>query len=205
MKNSSAQLPKAVPVANAEAPSAVAKPPVIAAPAVSGAPSAVPSDEPGPGYESALAQADRLLENGSTEKAFRLYGKALKLRPDGAEALAGLGYVMLDKARAGSAISFFEKALAQAPSFGPAVFGMGEALRSSGQESRALEMYLRYLQINSSGTDAPAARRQASQLEDKLKARSGHEETPTSREEAVAPAAGPPPSASSVLNETASP
>ena len=196
---------KTVPVVNAQSPTTIATAPVPATPPVPGSHPATLSDEPGPGYESALAQADRLLENGSTEKAFKLYEKALKLRPDGAEALAGLGYVMLDKDRAGPAVSYFEKALAQAPSFGPAVFGMGEALRASGQESRALEMYRRYLQINSSGSDAPAARRQASLLEDKLKARSGSEQMPTPREEAVVPTSGPPPSPSSTLNEPASP
>jgi predicted Zn finger-like uncharacterized protein len=199
--------PEPVPTAAVASPPAAVPPaPTAATPAAVGTAPAAASDELGPGYERALAEADRLLENGSTEKAFKLYDKALKLRPDGAEALAGLGYVMLDKDRAGPAVAYFEKALAQAPSFGPAVFGLGEALRANGQDGRALEMYRRYLQINGSGPDAPAARRQAALLEDKAKTKAAGQETSAVREETVTPpSAGPAPSASSVLDEPASP
>lgn len=204
--------PAAVPTPALPAPDpspapAPAAPTVVAsAPNPAAASKAAPaSDDPGPGYERSLAEADRLLENGATEKAFKLYEKALKMRPDGAEALAGLGYVMLDKERAGPAVSYFEKALAQAPNFGPAVFGMGEALRAGGQDSRALEMYQRYLRINSGGVDAPAARRQASALEDKLKSKAGREGSAGAGSETIVPPSGPPPTGSSVLNEPAAP
>lgn len=198
-------VPAPTPVANVAPPAAAARSGTAAA-VVAAAPP-VASDDPGPGYDRALSDADRLLENGATEKAFRLYERALKMRPDGAEALAGLGYVMLDKERPGSAVGYFDKALAQAPNYGPAVFGMGEALRANGQDNRALEMYRRYLRVNSTGVDAPAARRQAAALEEKVekadKTTAPAESNPTGPPNAAP--TSPAPSGSSVLNEPASP
>ncbi|MDX2018650.1 MAG: zinc-ribbon domain-containing protein [Deltaproteobacteria bacterium] len=187
------------------APAPVTAPPPPAAAQAPPSPVATPTpaaDDPGSGYERILADADRLLENGGTEKAFKLYEKALKMRPDGAEALSGLGYVMLDKDRSAPAVNYFERALAQAPSYGPALYGMGEALRANGDEARAAQMYRRYLQVNGGGSDAPAARRQLTILEEKLKAKAEREEPVA----APAPAPStPPPSPSSLLNEPATP
>jgi predicted Zn finger-like uncharacterized protein len=122
-------------------------------------------------YESAVAEADRLLENGLSVKARRLYEAALKLKPGGAEALAGLGYVALDRAQTPQAFSFFKKALAQNASFGPALFGLAEAHRASGDEELALEHYRRYVSVDPGGTDVQAARRQIKTIEAHLAAR----------------------------------
>lgn len=200
--------PAPTPIANV-APVPAAARSGTAANVVAASPPAASADS-GTGYDRALSDADRLLENGATEKAFKLYEKARKMRPDGAEALAGLGYVMLDKDRPGSAVGYFEKALAQAPNYGPAVFGMGEALRANGQDSRALEMYRRYLRVNSTGVDAPAARRQAAALEDRVEKSDQAAKTKAPAEgnppgSPTAAPTSPAPSASSVLNEPATP
>ncbi|MCG5053977.1 MAG: zinc-ribbon domain-containing protein [Myxococcales bacterium] len=191
-------------------PPAVAAPP--SAPPVAVVPPPAPRADEGAGaiaepthYEPLVAAADRLLENGAPDRAFRLYDKALKQKPQGAEALAGLGYVMLDKSRPKPALGFFERALAEAPSYGPALFGMGEALRAEGRVDQAIEMYRRYLQVNAAGEDAPAARRQLQVLEDRAEAASPSGLPSAPAPAAYAPPSTPPPSPASVLSEPRDP
>ncbi len=124
------------------------------------------ADDPSASYEKLLEQADRLLENGITERAFKLYDRAIKIQPQGVEALVGLGYVMLDKGRNAPAIGYFKKALAGAPSFGPAWFGLAEAARNAGDTPEAIRSYKRYLEINPSSQYSSAARRQLQILQD---------------------------------------
>jgi predicted Zn finger-like uncharacterized protein len=119
-------------------------------------------------YEKIVAEADRLLENGLSQKARRLYEAALKLKPGGAEALTGLGYVALDRGHTDLAFAFFKKALAQEPSLGAAVFGLAEAHRAAGDEESALEQYRRYVNVDPDGTDVQAARRQIKTIEGHL-------------------------------------
>jgi predicted Zn finger-like uncharacterized protein len=124
------------------------------------------AEDPSASYEKLLEQADRLLENGNTERAFKLYERAVKMQPQGVEALVGLGYVMLDKGRNAPAIGYFKKALASAPSFGPAWFGLAEAARYAGDTPEAMRSYKRYLEINPSSQYSSAARRQLQLLQD---------------------------------------
>lgn len=186
--------------ATESAPSPATSPPPSAptAAAAPAAPAAAASGQAPPvavGYEGLVSEADRLLENGATDKAAKLYDRALKSKPTGVEALAGMGYVMLDKERMSLAMGFFERAIAQAPSYGPALFGLAEAQRAEGDEARAIAGYKRYLQVNPSGEDAPAARRQLKLLEERAGAAAP----------ASPPPSGPPPSPSSVLGEPAAP
>jgi tetratricopeptide (TPR) repeat protein len=132
-------------------------------------------------YEQLVVNGDKALENGASGRALRLFERALKLQPDGAEALAGLGYVNLDRQRVEAAISYFRRSLSVSP-YAPAMFGMGEAYRALGDRARALEAYQRYLNSSPNGTDAPAARRQLKAL--------GESE-------------GPPPTPSTILQEGA--
>jgi len=59
----------------------------------------------------------------------------------------------------------FKRALANAPSFPQALFGLGEAYRSEGEPAQAIDAYRRYLNAAPGGSDAPAARRQIRELE----------------------------------------
>jgi hypothetical protein len=115
-------------------------------------------------YDRLVAQADRLLENGSNERALRLYERALSVRPDAPEALTGIGYVHLDRNRTGAAIEFFTKASAASP-FAPALFGLGQAYRAAGDPGRARQTYQRYLALYPTGSDASAAERNLQALQ----------------------------------------
>lgn len=105
------------------------------------------------------------MENGADSKAKDLYQKALRLRPAGAKALSGLGFVALDRGQLPEAWGFFKRALAAKPSFGPALFGTAEIHRARNEKALALQTYQRYLQLWPKGTEAAAARRQVSALQ----------------------------------------
>jgi predicted Zn finger-like uncharacterized protein len=119
-------------------------------------------------YEQLVAEADRALENGHTNKAQKLYDDALKLQPEGVAAVTGSAYLLLDRHRTLAAIGLFKRALTNAPSFPPALFGLGEAYRSQGDNAQAIDAYKRYLSADPSGEDAPAARRQVRELGEAL-------------------------------------
>ena len=158
--------PAPAPAPPAPAPTPAPPPPVVAAPAPPAEPPAPPVS-----YEKLIADADHQLENGSAEKARLLYERAIKLKPNAAEALAGLGYVALDRGRIPQAFSLFKKALAGKPSFGPAIFGLAEAHRTTGDEEIALAHYRRYIAVDPGGTDVAAARQHIKTLEARLAAR----------------------------------
>jgi tetratricopeptide (TPR) repeat protein len=87
------------------------------------------------------------------------------MKPNGVEAVAGSAYVMLDKEKPLAAIDTFRRALAVAPSFGPALFGLGEAYRHEGEPGPAISAYKKYLDALPGGPYATAARRQIRELE----------------------------------------
>jgi tetratricopeptide (TPR) repeat protein len=128
-------------------------------------------------YEKIIADADHVLENGQTGKAQKLYDEALKLQPNGVAAVTGSAYVLLDKQKPLAAIDSFKRALSQAPAFGPALFGLGEAYRLEGEPAQAIAAYKRYLEASPGGSDAPAARRQIRELESQAPA-PPHAESP---------------------------
>jgi len=122
-------------------------------------------------YEQLVAEGDRALERGNNAKAQRAFDEALRLQPDGVAAVTGSGFLMLDKQRPLAAIGMFKRALANAPAFPQALFGLGEAYRAQGDPVQAIEAYKRYLSAAPGGSDAPAARRQLRELESQSGAR----------------------------------
>jgi predicted Zn finger-like uncharacterized protein len=163
--------PAPVPAEAIAPPSAASAATPTPPPAPAPAPAAAPPAEPPVSYEKLIADADRQLENGSSEKARQLYDRALKLKPGAPEAFAGLGYVALDRGRTPQAFSYFKRALAQRPTLGTALFGLAESHRTTGDDEIALQYYRRYLEVDSRGTDIPAARQHIKTLEARLAAR----------------------------------
>jgi tetratricopeptide (TPR) repeat protein len=120
---------------------------------------------PSESFEKLVAEGDRALENGADSKAKDLYQRALRLRPAGAKAFSGLGFVALDRGQLSAAWEFFKRALAAKPNFGPALFGMAEIHRARNERALALQNYQHYLQLWPKGSEAAAARRQVSALQ----------------------------------------
>jgi tetratricopeptide (TPR) repeat protein len=135
-------------------------------PTPGGAPPAVVAG--GGSYEQLVKEGNALSEKGRTMQAFKLFDRALKLKPAGLEAHTGIGYCHLDQERFAAAIGSFKKALAIAPTFGEALIGMAEAYKVQGNNAKALDYYRAYLQANPSGSKATLAKRNVADLERKV-------------------------------------
>jgi tetratricopeptide (TPR) repeat protein len=126
---------------------------------------------PGPGAEPGGAGGaesyDRLLQHANAisdsncAKAMDLYARALELKPNGVEALAGLGYCQIDAKQFSSAFSKFRAALAVSPKYEPALRGIAETYQQQGRKEQAIEAYRRYLEVY---PDSVAAKKQLERL-----------------------------------------
>ncbi len=111
-----------------------------------------------------LSQGDHLRNLDRAEQALDMYGRAVELRPESAEALAGRGLALLDLGRALAAQNSLEQAVRLAPRYGPALMGLAEANRTLGRKAAALENYQKYLDVLPNGPEAAVARTQVEKL-----------------------------------------
>jgi predicted Zn finger-like uncharacterized protein len=95
-------------------------------------------------YDSLLAKGNKQAESNCT-KAMDYYTKALEQRPNGVEALTGMGYCHLDAKQFSSAFSKFRAALAVSPKFEPALGGIAETYQRQGNKEAAIEAWRKYL------------------------------------------------------------
>ena len=119
-----------------------------------------------------------------------LFGKALEQKPNGVEALTGMGYCHLDAKQFASAFSKFRAALAVSPRYEPALGGVAETYQRQGNKEQAIEAWHRYLDVIPS---SPKAKKQLEILGD-----TGDEPPPTAARTDAArrqptPAAAPAP------------
>jgi len=142
--------------------------PTAPATAPTGAAAKPSGEESGGGdYNKIIAQADRLSENGHAKEARKLYDKALALKPNGLEAIMGLGYCDLDGEKFSSAVDHFKRALAMSPSYGDAIIGLAEAYKLRGDRHEALNWYKQYLTSQPNGPKATMAKNNIRDLEPK--------------------------------------
>lgn len=127
-------------------------------------------------YDHLVAEGDRLQHSGRTTLAREHYNRALTVRPNGAEALTGMGNVEIDRGNASAAVSRFRAALSANPRYSDAYLGLGEAYGNLRNYRQAIESFERYLQVNPSGSRAYMARSQISALQARLQQQQG--ETP---------------------------
>jgi len=124
---------------------------------------AAPAVEPSGGdqsYERLLKRANTLAESSCTQ-AMELYAKALEQKPNGIEALTGMGYCHIDAKQFASAFSKFRAALAVSSRYEPALRGVAEAYQQQGRKEQAIEAYKAYLEIY---PDSAAAKKQLERL-----------------------------------------
>jgi len=107
----------------------------------------------GGGYDALLARANKLAESSCT-KATELYQKALEQKPNGVEALTGMGYCHIDAKQFSSAFSKFRAALAISSRYEPALWGVAEAYSQQGRKEQALEAVKAYLEVYPGATKA---------------------------------------------------
>jgi predicted Zn finger-like uncharacterized protein len=110
----------------------------------------------GDSYDALLAHANKLAETNCT-KAMELFHKALDQKPNGVEALTGMGYCHLDAKQFSSAFSKFRAALAVSARYEPALGGVAETYQRQGNKDAAIEAWRRYLEVYPS---SPKAKKQ---------------------------------------------
>ena len=113
-----------------------------------------------PSYERLLKRANTLAES-SCAQAMELYAKALEQKPNGIEALTGMGYCHIDAKQFASAFSKFRAALAVSSRYEPALRGVAEAYQQQGRREQAIEAYKAYLEIY---PESAAAKKQLERL-----------------------------------------
>jgi tetratricopeptide (TPR) repeat protein len=118
------------------------------------------------GAKGLVAEAKKLRERGKTEKALDLFGRAVELDPENAEALAGRGWCYLDLSQYAPAKASFQGALEQDPYHAEALIGLAETFRYEGRRADAVKWYERYLAAHPGGDDAVAARNAITQLKE---------------------------------------
>jgi tetratricopeptide (TPR) repeat protein len=114
----------------------------------------------GDSYERLIARANSVADT-SCAKAMEFYSKALDQKPNGVEALTGMGYCHIDAKQFASAFSKFRAALAVSPRYEPALRGVAEAYQQQGRRDQAIEAYRAYLEIY---PDSTAAKKQLERL-----------------------------------------
>ena len=152
--------PMPAPVQVGEAPLPVA-PELVVKPEPSKPPVA-----PSRGPKQLLADAQRLRERGSIDKALDLYDRVIQAQPGNARALAGRGLCYLDLQQYAPAEQSFRAALRADPEEEDALLGLAEAARYQGKRPEAIQHYERYLALHPDGEDAVAARNAIQQLKE---------------------------------------
>jgi cytochrome c-type biogenesis protein CcmH/NrfG len=173
-----------------QTPSPPARPaPPHPAPSASTPPPPAPSGGPDT-YERLVARANAVADT-SCPRAMELYGKALEQKPNGVEALAGLGYCQIDAKQFSSAFSKFRAALAVSPRYEPALRGIAETYQQQGRREQAIDAYKAYLDVY---PDSVAAKKQLERLGgDTASHPPAGSAAPPSAPPAASPPSNPPP------------
>ena len=100
----------------------------------------------GDSYDRLIARANALADSNCTA-AMAVYAKALDQKPNGVEALTGMGYCHIDAKQFASAFGKFRAAIAISSRYEPALWGVGEAYQQQGRKEQAIEAYQRYLEV----------------------------------------------------------
>lgn len=149
------------PLAEVQAPRVETPPPATAA-----EPPAKPAPRKAATATSLIAEAKRLRDRGKSEQALDLYGRAVEMDPDNADALAGRGWCYLDMSQYAPAEASFQEALESVAGHADALMGLAETYRYQGRKADAVKYYERYLALHPEGDDAVAARNAVSQLKE---------------------------------------
>jgi len=110
----------------------------------------------GDSYDSLLARANKLAES-NCGKASELFAKALVEKPNGVEALTGMGYCQLEAKQFSSAFSKFRAALAVSPKYEPALGGVAETYQRQGNKEAAIDAWKKYAELY---PNSPKAKKQ---------------------------------------------
>ncbi len=114
--------------------------------------------EPKKDFNYYMGLGDKLREREKAEQALDAYGKAVDLKPERAEPVAGKGLALLDMGQAPQAEAAFEEALKLNGRYGVALMGLAEALRAQNKKDQAIKAYEKYLEELPNGAEANVAK-----------------------------------------------
>ena len=190
--------------AAAAAPSAAAASAAPASGAAAKPASAAAKLEESNDYGKIIAEADRMSENGRAKEARKLYDRAIQLKPNGLEAIMGLGYCDLDGEKFSSAVDHFKLALSLSPTYGDAIIGLAEAYKLRGDRHEALGWYKQYLTAQPNGPKATMAKNNIRDLEPRPTAPADDSAPPAGSDDAK-PVSPPTPTAAAAPDEPKQP
>ena len=113
---------------------------------------AILSNARNPAYHNSLGEVFRA--QGHPAEARRSYQRALKLKPDYAEARCNLGVALQQEGKTAQAIECYRQALRLNPQLAAAHYNLGNALQVQGEFQSALESYNRCLDLRPDFADA---------------------------------------------------
>jgi predicted Zn finger-like uncharacterized protein len=119
-------------------------------------------------HEAYIARGQKLLESGQVTLAKRMFEQALFIRPNSAEAHAGLGFVALEKGRTKLAVEHFQEAKKDGDA--EALIGLGEAYRRMNRPREALRAYSSYVADHPRGPQIGIAKAQVERLTEEASA-----------------------------------
>ncbi|MCC6521629.1 MAG: tetratricopeptide repeat protein [Polyangiaceae bacterium] len=96
---------------------------------------------------------------GDEAQAEALYRSALQIEATQPEAQYNLGYMMLQRGKCSEAVTYFEGAIDNDPCFADAYFNLAMSYEQLGRTARARVCWLRYLELEPSGTWSDIARK----------------------------------------------
>ena len=85
---------------------------------------------------------------GKLEEAIEAFNKAIKLRPENAEANNNMGNALKEQGRSAEAVVVYRKALSLKPDYAEAYNNLGILLQNQGKRSDAVEAFDNALSIN---------------------------------------------------------
>lgn len=115
--------------------------------------------------QSLLRRAQGKIDADLPREATALYRKALILKPNNIDALAGLGFCHLEQNSLPAAYSAFEQVLRRAKDFAEAHRGLGKLWRVRGNKEKALKHFKHYLKVLPMGSHAASVRTAIIELE----------------------------------------
>ncbi|MEO1172799.1 MAG: tetratricopeptide repeat protein, partial [Myxococcota bacterium] len=116
-------------------------------------------------FDRILSNAERARRADRTNRALRLYEKALELEPGNVDALTGIGWTYIDLEETSAAIATFAQVIRGNERYSEGHMGLAEAYNQKGLRRDAVKHYRRYLELLPDGPEASVARRMIEQLQ----------------------------------------
>lgn len=151
------------------APPSAVDPPRSAPVARTAPPSAAPATDAalkgaGEDFDGLMVRGAKMLEDGKSARAVKLFEAAAQKKPRSPEPFAYLGWCYIDLGKHAEALSQFKQALERSPRYSDAMYGVAEAHEKSGRVEDARKAYEAYLAAHPAGRRSEMARRRLERL-----------------------------------------